>query len=661
MADMLGKKLWEANEGRKKSSHMMAFAKFVSDYYKKDLDNWPALYQWSITELEEFWLAMASYGQVIWKNKAHQVLESPSDDPIKGAKWFVGASLNFAENLLKPLDDDQMVLVGITEDKPKQQYTGAQLRRDVIACAMSLKKFGVGKGDRVAGFLSNGCEAVVAMLACTSLGAVWSSCSPDFGADAVIDRFGQINPKVVFYSRAYSYNGKNIDCGPTIAECIKRLNPETQSVIVGPCEFEGQALGLSFEECLKASLSENKEASFEFTPTGFDDPLYILYSSGTTGVPKAIVHGVGGTLLQHKKELMLHSDLKKGDALMYFTTCGWMMWNWMVSALSLGVKLVVFDGSPSFPSLERLWDVIAEEKVTAFGTSPKFLGACMSKDMMPGSSHDLTSLQTIFSTGAPLLPEHCDWVYSKVKKDVHLASISGGTDIISCFMLGNPLLPVYTGEIQSPGLGMDIQAWDDEGKAVTEKKAELICKSPFVSRPIYFFNDEAGEKYHKAYFDFFTEQKVWRHGDYIEVTPRGGVVVYGRSDATLNPGGVRIGTSELYRQTEQMSEVDDSIAVGVQKDGDVAILLFVCLKEGLMLDEPLTKVIKSRIREGLSPRHVPQQIFQVDAIPYTRSGKKVELAVTRIMQQQTVDNVGALANPNCLDQYYQIAKGLSAS
>lgn len=662
MAVGLGKKLWEASESKKQASQMMAFARFVSDFYQKDLNNWQSLYQWSIDELEEFWLALASFGEIKWHEKAYRVLNSPFDDPIKGAKWFMGARLNFAENLLANLHADAVVLVGLSENKSRDEYTGAQLKKAVFACAHALKKLGVKKGDRAAGFVSNACEAVVAMLASTSLGAIWTSCSPDFGADAVIDRFGQISPKVVFFTREYSYNDKLIDCAPTIKECIKRLSEETHAIIIGPDNYEGQSLGQNFGECINQNAtSETSNSQFEFASMDFDDPLYILYSSGTTGTPKAIVHGVGGTLLQHKKELMLHGDLKKGDTLMYFTTCGWMMWNWMVSALSVGVKLVVFDGSPAYPSLEKLWDVLEEERVTAFGTSPKYLGSCMNLEMDPGKSHDLSCLQTIFSTGSPLLPEHCEWVYSKVKKDVHLASISGGTDIISCFMLGNPILPVYTGEIQSPGLGMDIQAWDDEGQALTEHKAELVCKSPFVSRPIYFFGDETGEKYQNAYFNYYKEKNVWRHGDYIEVSKRGGIVVYGRSDATLNPGGVRIGTSEIYRQTEQMNEIADSIAAGIQKDGDVDILLFVCLSASVKLDDALTQTIKERIRKGLSPRHVPKKIIQVDEIPYTRSGKKVELAITRILQNQAVENLGALVNPDSLEQYHQVAKSLSGS
>jgi acetoacetyl-CoA synthetase len=518
----------------------------------------------------------------------------------------------------------------------------------------SLRKAGVVKGDRVAGVVSNGLEALVAMLATTSLGAIWASCSPDFGPDAIIDRLHQVEPKILFYTTEYQYGGKRFRPVDHLAGVKEKLPSVEQVVLCSPLgDQHPEALGLAFDDY----LSDQIEPQY-FESMRFDDPVYIMFSSGTTGVPKCVTHGVGGTLLQHKKELAYHTDMTADSRLLYFTTCGWMMWNWMVSALAVDSSIVLFDGSVAQPDLSTLWQVVEEENVTVFGTSPKFISACMQRHI-DVASMSLPHVRTILSTGAPLVPEQFAWLYQQIP-DIHVASISGGTDIVSCFMLGIPTLPVYAGEIQGPGLGMDVHAYAENElvDVATGEKGELVCTSPFPSMPVCFWNDEGGVKYTKAYFSHFTDSKreIWRHGDYVAMTEHGGIIVYGRSDATLNPGGVRIGTAELYRQVESLSDVEDSLAVGRRSHDDTEIVLFVKLVKGRQLDDDLKSLIRQQIRTHLTPRHLPAEIHAVSDIPYTRSGKKVEMAVTQVIHGESVSNLGALTNPEALQLYKEFSQ-----
>ncbi len=643
--------LWKPNSDLLDSSHMAMFRACINERNNIDLADYSSLHDFSLRQTGEFWSAVADYCGIVWQVRSEKPYQSPTCGKMIGAKWFAGSKLNFAENLLTTSDPNKIMITSYAEGASKKSITQKELSVSVGRCAAALQKAGVKKGDRVAGIVGNLPEAIIAMLGATALGAVWASCSPDFGTKGIVDRLSQIDPKVVFYTSSYKYGGRIHSTFDVISDCQEHF-VDTQWVAV-------DHLGRGDKLINGAIASEDFfdiAPLFVFVPCSFDDPLYIMFSSGTTGVPKCIVHGVGGTLLQHKKELMLHSNIDHRSSLLYFTTCGWMMWNWMVSALSCDARLVLYEGSPAYPGLDVLWKVVEDEDVTALGTSPKFISSCIQNNIAPNLTSS-AKLKTILSTGAPLLPEHFDWVYENCG-NVHLASICGGTDILSCFMLGVPTLPVLRGEIQAPGLGMALKSFDEESRSVVGQKGELVCTQPFPSMPIGFWGDDEGEKYRKAYFDHYesSEQEVWRHGDFIEVTPSGGVVVYGRSDATLNPGGVRIGTAEIYRQVELIEEAIDSIAVGFRSGGDTEVILFVKLLSGLDLSDELISKIKSTIRSTLTPRHVPQKIISVTDIPYTRSGKKVEIAVTQAIHGEEVKNLSALANPESMDEFFEFGR-----
>lgn len=672
MATSLGKKLWTPSPERQALTRLYSFSTWACSKTGSSFSNYDSLYRWSISNPVVFWQLLQEFLQVRWQQPPQAEGQLPLKPNMIGAKWFPDATLNYAENLLG-VPDEREAIVSFTEgvDTPKR-WTRLELWNAVALVADALKKSGVGRGDRVAGVISNVPEAIIAMLGTASVGAVWCSSSPDFGPQAIVDRLAQVAPKVVFFTRRYFYAQKLVDCMPTLESCLAHLPSVKKVVLVdhleGSCEPSrtlGSSLATNTVSWSKflgdCPQTQKTPRTLCFEPCFFDDPLFILFSSGTTGVPKCIVHGVGGTLLQHKKELALHSDIRPGDRLMYFTTCGWMMWNWMVSALSLDATLALYDGAPHVPSPKVLWDVVASEKITAFGTSPKYLATCQAAGLRPHATHDLTALRTVLSTGSPLLPEHFSWVYEAVKTDVHLASISGGTDIVSCFMLGVPTEPVYSGEIQRPGLGMAVEAWSESGQVVPAgEKGELVCTVPFVSMPVGFWNDKDGAKYQNAYFTFFLNHPrgiVWRHGDFIAFTANGGIVVYGRSDATLNPGGVRIGTAELYRVVETHQGVLDSVAVAVPaKDGDVEIVLFLKMKDSHRADEEFCLGLRKRIRQSLSPRHVPAKLLSVKDIPYTRSGKKMELAVLNAFLGNEVAQIAAVANPESLTEFQMLGR-----
>jgi len=600
------------------------------------------LHRWSIENPEAFWSALVQFCGVEFHTPATMVLDRP--DAMPGARWFPGASLNYAEQLLRH-PGERAALIFRSETGARQEFSHDELRAAVAACAAGLRVAGVRKGDRVAGMLPNCPEAIIAMLATASLGAVWTSCSPDFGASAVIDRFGQAQPKVVFCANGYRYNGRRIECWPTIESVLGEVGCIECAVWF---EFLDPGFGGAEHESLR-HWSEfcRPGSSLEFTPVAFDDPLFILYSSGTTGPPKCIVHGVGGALLQHLKEHQLHTDIGDRDRLFYFTTCGWMMWNWLASGLASGATLLLYDGSPMAGDGRVLWEIAEQEQLTVFGTSPGYLSALQKAGLEPQRDYDLSSLRCLLSTGAPLGPASFDYVYEKVAADVHLASISGGTDLLGCFALGNPMLPVRRGELQCRGLGMAADVFNDAGEPVRGEVGKLVCTRPFPSMPLAFLNDPDGSKYSAAYFEDFPG--VWSHGDLAEITPSGGMRVHGRADAVLNPGGVRIGTAEIYRQVEKLPEVLESVAVGQRRGDDVRVLLFVVLREGVDLDEALDARIRQVIRQGCSPRHVPARILSIPDTPKTRSGKLVELAVRDTVNGDPVKNRDALANPEVLD------------
>jgi acetoacetyl-CoA synthetase len=638
--------LWRPSSERVAKSNITRFIHLVNQRWNAGVRDSQQLYDWSVHEPEQFWTAVWDFCGVVAETRGERVLVD--GDKMPGAKWFPDARLNFAENLLRRRDDETaMVFWG--EDKVRRRMSYAEVYDAVSRTVQALSAAGVTEGDRVAAFMPNMPETIIFMLATTSLGAIWSSCSPDFGAQGVLDRFGQIGPKVLFAVEGYHYNGKTHDTLPRIAEIARNLPTLARTVIVSYTREKPALSGIRNAVHLADFVGPYRGREIAFRRLPFNHPLYILYSSGTTGVPKCIVHGAGGTLLQHLKEHQLHADLKRGDRLFYFTTCGWMMWNWLASGLATGVTLLLYDGSPFHPRPSVLFDFADEERMSVFGTSAKYIDALNKAGARPIDTHRLDSVETVTSTGSPLVPEGFDYVYRAIKKDVLLSSISGGTDIASCFVLGNPTAPVYRGEIQCRGFGMNVQVFDDDGKPVIGAKGELVCTAPFPSMPIYFWNDPDGAKYRAGYFERFPD--TWCHGDYMELTPRGTAIIYGRSDATLNPAGVRIGTAEIYRQVEQLDEVVEGLVIGQDWDNDVRVVLFVRLREGLALDDALAKKIKDRIRLNTTPRHVPAKIVQVADIPRTKSGKIVELAVRNVVHGNPVKNLEALANPEALEQF----------
>ena len=647
----MGRLLWQPSEERIKNSNIYRFMGIINEKFNKKFEDYGQLYQWSIENIPDFWASMWDFAQI----KASRSYEQVVDDITKmpGAKWFQGAKLNFAENLLR-YRDDHPALIFKGESRDTVQITYAELYNEVSQLARYLKELGVGPNDRVAGFMPNMPQAIIAMLAATSLGAAWSSCSPDFGIKGVLDRFGQIKPKVLFTADGYLFKGKELDSLDRVADILKDL-PSIEKVIVVPYVNEDPDIShvpnaVGYNE-IKASYGPT-EIQFEQVPA--DHPLYIMFTSGTTGLPKCMVQSTGGILIHHMKELMLHADLKREDNIFYFTTCGWMMWNWLTTSLGVGATLVLFDGNPFYPDPGALWKMAQDEKITIFGTSAGYIAALQNAGVKPGKEYDLSPLKTIMSTGSPLSEEGFEFIYDEVKKDLLLASISGGSDINGCFAGGNPMGPVHAGELQCRQLAMKVEAFDPYGKPVINEQGELVCAAPAPCMPIYFWDDPKGERYHSAYFDVYPN--IWRHGDYIEINDRGGVVIYGRSDATLNPGGVRIGTAEIYRQVEQIPEITDCLVVGQNWNNDVRVVLFVKMEESHELTEDLKKQIKTTLRTHASPRHVPAKIIAVPDIPYTLNMKKVELAVKKTIEGQPVLNKDALSNPGALDFYANIAE-----
>jgi len=632
--------LWTPAPERAAQTLLARFWREAERRAAKSFQAYADLHRWSVEHGEDFWTLVWDFGHVRGEPGLRRLINR---ERMPGAMWFPEGRLNFAQNLLRERDAT-LALSFWGEDRVKRRYSHRELYDLVSRLAQALRAAGVGKGDRVAGYLPNLPEAIAATLATASIGAIWSSCSPDFGVQGVLDRFGQIEPKVFFCADGYFYGGKEFDSQEKAAEILSKLPSVTHCVVI-PYVGSAARAGISLEEFLKPF----REKDIVFEPCEFNHPLYILYSSGTTGVPKCIVHGTGGTLLQHIKEHQLHSDVRPGDRLFYFSTLGWMMWNWLVSGLASGAGLLLYDGSPFVGRGRILFDFADAEGMTHFGTSAKYIDAIAKIGLKPRETHRLDKLRALLSTGSPLAPEGFDYVYANVKADLCLSSISGGTDIVSCFVLGNPAGPVWRGEIQAKGLGMAVEVFDENGAPLKAQKGELVCTRPFPSMPVGFWQDPDGSKYRAAYFERFPN--VWRHGDWCEETEHGGLVIYGRSDAVLNPGGVRIGTAEIYRQVESLDEVVESLVIGQDWEGDVRVVLFLKLKDGVSLDEGLIARVKQKIRASTTPRHVPDKVLQVPDIPRTKSGKIVELAVRDVVHGREPKNLEALANPEALEHF----------
>jgi acetoacetyl-CoA synthetase len=645
---------WQPSPTNIASSNLMRFAQFANQHYgapsiHADAQTaWAELWQWSINDRASFWNALRHFTGVIGEDHDGEPLKDGHLMP--GARWFTGLRLNFAENLLARRDDHPAIIAANElGNQPAISYR--QLHQQVARFSAGLAAAGVSAGDVVAGYMPNITGTIVAMLATTARGAIWTSCSPDFGIQGVLDRFGQVRPKILIATDGYRYAGKIIDCLPAIQGVVEALDC-IQRVVIIPSLQEQPTIATIKHSTLLADFERDGE--LKFARQAFDAPLFIMYSSGTTGAPKCIVHSVGGTLLQHLKEHQLHVDLKPTDRIFYFTTCGWMMWNWLASSLATGATVVLYDGSPLHPGPDVLWTLAERTGISVFGTSPKYLSSLAKSGYEPRLKHQLPDLRLVLSTGSPLAAEQFDYVRDSIKPDIPLASISGGTDIISCFCLGNPWLPVYRGEIQAPGLGMALDVWNEKGESIANTRGELVCTRAFPSMPIGFWNDPDQKKYHAAYFERFNN--VWHHGDYAVMTSHGGIVILGRSDAVLNPGGVRIGTAEIYRQVERLDEVLEALAIGQQWHGDERVILFVRLRPELALDATLIKRIKETIRANTTPRHVPAKIIAVPDIPRTLSGKIVELAVRHMVHGRSVDNTDALANPKALEYFRNLTE-----
>ena len=638
--------IWTPAIDQVEQANMTHFINSVHRDYSSDINNYSSLYHWSINKPREFWPAVWRYCNIKMSKEWDEVLVNDND--MLKASWFNGCRFNFAENLLCRRDEHP-ALIFRNEKGKRREISHQKLYQLVAQTAHALRNDGVRAGDRIVGYLPNMPESVIIMLATTSIGATWSSCSPDFGTRGVMDRFSQIKPKILFSADGYFYNGKWIDLMEKNQQLSKQFSTVEKIIVIPFTKDLPDCSRLNNAVIFNDYISNQDKTSIKFEQLPFDHPLYILYSSGTTGVPKCIVHGAGGTLIQHLKELVLHTDLKPDDRLFFFTTCGWMMWNWLVSGLASGATVVLFDGSPLYPRSETLFDIAEQEDITIFGAGAKYFSAIEKAGVKPIKTHSLGKLKSILSTGSPLPPESFDYIYRDIKNNIHLASISGGTDIISCFALGNPTQPVYRGELQCRGLGMKVEVFNENGESVQGQKGELVCTAPFPSMPICFWNDPDQKKYHEAYFEKFPD--VWAHGDYVEFTEHDGIIIYGRSDAVLNPGGIRIGTAEIYREVENFSEVIEAVAITQNWQNDVRIILFVKLQDSVILDADLTSLIKNTIRENTTHRHVPAKVIQVTDIPRTFSGKTVELAVSDIIHNRTVINVDVLANPESLEYF----------